>query len=207
MLAPVTRLYLIRHGEVEESYHKIFGGRIDMGLSPKGTLQATSIADYFEPIALEAIYCSPMKRAQLTVSPLLESKGVSATTIDDLREVDFGDWTGHHWEEIAKKFGVSAFTWLDQLEQNAVPNAESGDVLRARVTPLIDSILKDHPEQNVAIVCHGGVIRVILSHLLQIPLPLTVGLEVDYCSVNVADCRDNRAILQLLNHTPWRPVQ
>ncbi len=206
MLPTATRLYLIRHGEVEETYHQIFGGRIDMSLSPKGMLQATSIADYFEPVALDAIYCSPMKRAQLTAKPLLDSKGMSAMTMNDLREVDFGDWTGHRWQEIEEKFGVSAFTWLDQLERNTVPNAESGDVLRARITPCINTILETHREQSVAVVCHGGVIRVILSTLLQIPLPLTIGFEVDYCSVNVADCRDNRAILQLLNHTPWRPV-
>jgi broad specificity phosphatase PhoE len=131
---------------------------------------------------------------------------MSATTIDDLREVDFGDWTGHHWGAIEERFGMSAFTWLDQLEQNKVPNAESGDVLRARIIPCVHTILENHKEQSVAVVCHGGVIRVMLSHLLQIPLPLTVGFEVDYCSINVADCRDQRAVLQLLNHTPWRPV-
>lgn len=206
MEPPVTRLYLIRHGEVEESYHRIFGGRIDMGLSPKGTLQATAVADYFDPVALDAVYCSPMKRAQLTAQPLLEQKTMAATTIEELREVDFGDWTGHHWEEITLKFGVSAFTWLEQLEQDNVPAAESGATLRARVNPVIDLILEKHPGESVAIVCHGGVIRLILSHLLKIPLPLTVGLEIDYCSVNVADFRDGRAIVQLLNHTPWRLV-
>lgn len=206
MDTPATRLYIIRHGEVEESYHRIFGGRIDMGLSPKGTLQATSVADYFEPIPLDAIYCSPMKRAQLTAQPLLEQKGMEATRIDDLREVDFGDWTGHRWEEIAEKFGVSAYSWLDQLENSTVPGAESGQTLRDRINPVVDEVLAKHENQAVAIVCHGGVARVILSKLLQIPLPLTTGLEIDYCSVTVADCREGRAIVQLLNHTPWRPI-
>ena len=176
-----------------------------MELSPMGSLQATAVADYFEPIPLDAVYCSPMKRAQLTARPLLDSKEMAATTIDDLREVDFGDWTGHRWEDISEKFGVSAFTWLDQLEQDNVPNAESGADLRARVNPCIDRILEKHEQQTVAVVCHGGVIRAILSYLLQIPLPLTVGLEIEYCSVNIADCREKRGILQLLNHTPWRP--
>lgn len=206
MLPGTTRLYLIRHGEVEESYHRIFGGRIDMDLSSKGMLQASSIADYFQNIDLDAVYCSPMKRAQLTVRPLLDSKEMSATTIDQLREIDFGDWTGHRWEKIAEKFGVSAFTWLDQLEHDNVPNAESGDALRVRIDPIVKTILSKHTNQTVALVCHGGVIRVILSHLLQIPLPLTVGMEVDYCSVNIADCHEGRGVIQLLNHTPWRPV-
>ena len=39
-----TRLYLIRHGEVEERYHRVFGGRIDMDLSPLGSEQAAAVA-------------------------------------------------------------------------------------------------------------------------------------------------------------------
>lgn len=207
MQSPTTRLYLVRHGEVEETYHRIFGGRIDMNLSDRGRLQAMAIADYFEPIALDAVYCSPMKRAQQTVKPLLAAKGGEARTLEDLREMDFGDWTGHHWEEIQRKFGVSAFTWLEQIESGTVPNAETGDLLRARIRPCVEQILAAHPGQTVLVVCHGGVIRVILGMLLRMPLPLTAGLEVDYCSVSIADCREDRAILQLLNHAPWRATE
>lgn len=203
---PATRLYLIRHGEVEETYHRIFGGRIDMELSPHGQTQAVAVADYFEPIELDAIYCSPMKRAQLTLQPLLNAKGLTSATVPDFREMDFGDWTGHHWETIQAKFGVSAFTWLEQIETGRVPNAETGNCLRTRIRPEIDRILAAHTGEAVMIVCHGGVIRVILSLLLGLPLPAMAGFEVDYGSVTVADCRGGRAILQLLNHTPWRPV-
>lgn len=206
MQSPATRLYLVRHGEVEESYHRIFGGRIDMELSPHGQMQAVAVADYFEPIELDAVYCSPMKRAQRTLQPLLDSKGITAATVPDFREMDFGDWTGHHWEAIQAKFGVSAFTWLEQIEQGRVPNAETGAALRARIQPEVERIVAAHAGEVVMIVCHGGVIRVMLSLLLGLPLPAMAALEVDYGSVTIADCRGGRAILQLLNHTPWRPV-
>lgn len=206
MQTPATRLYLIRHGEVEVAYHRIFGGRIDMELSPHGQMQAVAVADYFEPIELDAVYCSPMKRAQLTIQPLLTAKGIGAATVPNFREMDFGDWTGHHWEAIQAKFGVSAFTWLEQIEYGRVPNAENGEALRARIRPELERILAAHTGEVVAIACHGGIIRVILSLLLGLPLPAMASLEVDYGSVSIADCRGGRAILQLLNHTPWRPV-
>ena len=39
------QIYLIRHGEVEEKYHKVFGGsRIDMGLSPLGLKHGEAVA-------------------------------------------------------------------------------------------------------------------------------------------------------------------
>jgi broad specificity phosphatase PhoE len=206
MKPPATRLYLVRHGEVEVTYHQIFGGRIDMELSPYGQTQAVSVAEHFEPHCFDGVYCSPMQRARQTVSPLLAAKELDAVTVDEFREVDFGDWTGHRWEEIQHKFGVNAFTWLEQIEQGAVPNAETGDALRQRIQPRLEEILARHDGGAVLVVCHGGVIRVILSLLLRLPLPAMAALEVDYASISVIDCRQGRAILQLLNHTPWRSV-
>jgi broad specificity phosphatase PhoE len=45
-MSPPTRLYLIRHGEVEARFQRIFGGRIGMELSPHGVSQARAPADY-----------------------------------------------------------------------------------------------------------------------------------------------------------------
>ena len=55
-----TQLYLIRHGEVEERYHKVFGGcRIDMGLSPLGQRQGQAASEWLRDTPLDAIYASP----------------------------------------------------------------------------------------------------------------------------------------------------
>ena len=68
---PSTRLLLIRHAEVEASYQGVFGGRIDMDLSPRGHDQAATLARYLHEKPLSAIYASPMKRVQQTLAPLL----------------------------------------------------------------------------------------------------------------------------------------
>ncbi|MGZ5545539.1 MAG: histidine phosphatase family protein, partial [Limisphaerales bacterium] len=44
----LTRLYLIRHGEVEKAYHRVFGGRIDMELSPLGHDQVKALARFLK---------------------------------------------------------------------------------------------------------------------------------------------------------------
>src|SRR5688572_12634859 len=55
-----TQLYLIRHGEVETKYHRVFGGsRIDMALSPLGQEQAAALARWMEGSKLDALYASP----------------------------------------------------------------------------------------------------------------------------------------------------
>lgn len=205
MISP-TRLFLLRHGEVETRYHRIFGGRIDMELSPRGHEQARALADYLAGTHFNSIYASPMKRAQQTLTPLAAQKGMTATTLAGLREVDFGDWTGLSWQQVHERFGVSAFDWLEKLESGQVPGAESGPQYRGRIEPCLKQILSDCPGQTVAVVCHGGVIRMLLSLLLELPLPKLAHFDIEYASVTVVEQRPHRSEVELLNFTPWRDV-
>jgi len=200
-----TKLFLLRHAEVEESYHRIFGGRIDMNLSARGHEQATKLAEYLRPKTFDAIYASPMKRVQQTLVPILEGRS-APIVLPGLREVNFGDWTGLSWEQVKVKFNISAFEWLSQLEHAAIPNAESGKEFRDRVQPCVEQILQERPGQTVAVACHGGTIRMILSILLQIPLPQTAHFEVEYASVTQVHVSPHKPEIQLLNFTPWRDI-
>jgi broad specificity phosphatase PhoE len=199
-----TRLFLLRHGEVEERYHRVFGGRIDMQLSPRGRDQALSLATYLRRHPLEAVYASPMLRAQQTLAPLAAERALHPVTLTDLREVDFGDWTGLTWEQVHARFGVSPFEWLDRMEAGAIPNGETAAQFRVRVGRGLDRILADCPGRSVAVVCHGGVIRMLLSILLELPLPAMASFEIDYASLSRVDYRPRKTEVQVLNLTPWR---
>lgn len=201
-----TRLFLLRHAEVEERYHRIFGGRIDMNLSALGHEQAGRLAGYLANITFDAIYASPMKRAQQTLEPLARGRAVAAQTLDGLREVDFGDWTGLSWEGVHSQFGVSAFDWLKQMEQHGFPNGDTAASFRTRVDPCLQQILRECPGKTVAVVCHGGVVRMLLSLLLDLPVPFTAKFEVDYAGVSRVDYRAVQTELQFLNLTPWRDL-
>jgi broad specificity phosphatase PhoE len=145
-----------------------------------------------------------MKRVQQTLAPLLVNGTPRPVILPDLCEVDFGDWTGLAWEEVPAKFGVSAFAWLEQLECDGIANAESAEILRDRVEPCLRQILADHSGQQVAIFCHGGIIRVLLSIVLRWPLSRLGAFEIAYASVTQVALLPERAELQLLNFTPWR---
>ena len=201
-----TRLLLVRHAEVEPRYQRVFGGRIDMDLSPAGRVQAAALARYLTRQKLDAIYASPMKRVARTLEPLLVNGTPQPVVLGDLREVDFGDWTGFGWEEVEEHFQVSAFDWLNQLERGAIPNGESGPVLRARVEPCLRRILDAHRGHTVAVYCHGGVIRSMLSILLELPLSKMTHFDVDYASVTHIKVNAGMSEVQLLNFTPWRDL-
>jgi broad specificity phosphatase PhoE len=203
---PITRLLLIRHAEVEVKYHRIFGGRIDMNLSPLGDKMAKTLAKYLKRKTIDAIYASPMKRVQQTLAPTLRLAVPAQTIMPGLREIDFGDWTGLGWKAVSERFGFEVHQWLEQIEHHGVPNGESGRVFRERVEPCIRQILLAHPGQNVAVFCHGGVIRMILSILLDLPLPKTNSFEIEYASITQVALHAHAAEVELLNFTPWRDL-
>ena len=205
-MPPATRLLLIRHAEVEARYQGVFGGRIDMELSPRGHEQAARLAKYLHAKPLSAIYASPMKRVQQTLAPLLLNGAPKPIIVPDLREVDFGDWTGLSGEQIRARFGVSALSWLEHLEGGGIANAECGESFRERVEPCLERVLADHAGQQVAIFCHGGVIRMMLSILLNWRLASLAVFEIEYASLTQVALLPHKRRVQLLNFAPWREM-
>jgi len=177
-----------------------------MDLSPRGHEQAAALAKYLHARAFDAVYASPMKRVAQTLAPLVVNGFPRPILLAGLKEVDFGDWTGMPWDEIQAKFGVSALHWLDQLERGRIPNAESVEALRARVEPCLQQMLRDHSGKRIAVVCHGGVIRMMLAIVLDWPISRVAPFELQYASLTQVLLQPARAQLQLLNFTPWREL-
>lgn len=202
--SPPTRLLLIRHAEIERRYQRKFGGRIDINLSARGRAQARTLADFLHSKKIAAIYASPMKRVQQTLAPLLKNGAPAQTILPGLREVDFGDWSGYNWNEVREKFGVHPYDWLDEIELGAVPNGENGVQFRARVEACLFEIIRRHPDETTAIFSHGGVIRMMLAILLDLPLPKTNSFEIEYTSVTQVALHPHLNEIELLNFTPWR---
>lgn len=201
-----TRLYLIRHAEIEPAYHGVFGGRIDMGLSARGHQQAGALAHAMKNRTVGAMYASPMQRVRQTVAPwVAENHGPSPVFMAELSEIDFGQWTGLNFAEVQERFGLDANDWLEHVEAGRVAGGETGPVLRERLGRPLRELLTRHAAESVAVVCHGGVIRVLLSLLLDLPLPKLAAFEVDYASVTEVLVTTGRTRLCLLNWTPWRP--
>ena len=196
----------MRHAEVEVRYQRVFGGRIDMELSPRGHEQAAALARYVHRMRFDALYASPMRRVQQTLAPLVVNGVPKPVLLPELQEVDFGDWTGLTWDEVKLRFQISAFQWLDQLECALIPNAECSRTFRGRIEPMLTRALARHAGQNIAFVCHGGVIRMLLAILLDLPLPKMAAFEIDYASLTQVAILPHKTEVQLLNFTPWRDL-
>jgi len=176
-----------------------------MGLSPHGHAQADALARWLADTPLDAIYASPMQRVQATMAPSLIGRGVAPVILPDLRETDFGQWTGLTWAEVKERFGVNAFDWLEVLERGELPGGETGDAVLTRLQPCIARILDENPHRRAAVFCHGGIIRCILSLLLELPLSKMAHFRVEYGSVTVVELQPEKkhgVELELLNFSP-----
>lgn len=177
-----------------------------MNLSPNGRRQAKVLANYLRHKTIDAIYASPMKRVQQTLAPTLKLNGHEQIIMEGLREIDFGDWSGLGWQEVEEQFNFRSHEWLDQIHHHGVPNGESGKVFRKRVEPCLKQIIARHRGENVAIFCHGGVIRMILAILLKLPLPKTNHFDVEYAGITQVALHPHMTEIELLNFTPWRDL-
>jgi broad specificity phosphatase PhoE len=177
-----------------------------MALSPRGHEQAAELAAYLRQKTVNAIYASPMRRVRETLKPWVVNGVPPPTIVPDLQEVDFGAWTGLTFGQVQERFGVSAWQWLDQIESAAIPGAESAATFRARIEPCLRQIIRDHPGQQVAMACHGGVIRMLLAILLDMPFSRTGAFQVEYASFTKVRLRPEQTEVQLLNFTPWREI-
>ena len=203
---PPLRLYLIRHGEVEDGWQRVFGGsRVDMALSPLGHQQGAAVADWFGGRKMDAVFASPMLRVQQTAAPLLARGTLSPVILDGLREVDFGDFTGLRWEQVRERLGVTAENWLHVLDTPGLPNGDSAAALLDRVRPCVEQILSTPGIASAAVFCHGGIVRAILAVLLELPFSKLGHLRIDYGSVTSVQIpleNPRAAEIELLNFCP-----
>ena len=129
------------------------------------------LARYLRSRTVNAIYASPMKRVRQTLQRWVVNGRAAARRLcrSCARWISVA-WTGLTFGQVQDRYGVSAWEWLRKLEGAAVPDGECAATFRSRVEPCLRRIIGDHPGQEVAIVCHGGVIRMILAILLDLPL-------------------------------------
>jgi broad specificity phosphatase PhoE len=95
------------------------------------------------------------------------------------------------------------------MERNAIPEGERVEDFRGRIAASLQRILSDSPGQTVAVFAHGGVIRMALAVLLDLPLSKFEHVEIGYASTTWLDVGEIKAgrprtEIQLLNFTPWR---
>jgi probable phosphoglycerate mutase len=168
------RIYLIRHGKADHrsSAHTPTprGDTADPPLDATGREQAIALTRRLlmmpDPAA---IYCSTLTRARETIAPYLEATGRTAAYLDDLAEWHAGDWELKEFEELLTEHPEMPARVLFQDPVFVLaPNSEPVDAFRRRVVGAVEGTLASHPDGDIWVVCHGGVINAYIGHLLGV---------------------------------------
>lgn len=197
-----TTLWFIRHGEVASQYVGTFVGSLDVPLSPVGRHQAAAIDVFLQGAGLDAVITSPRQRARETAKPLCEATGIEAEVREAFAEMDFGQWEGLHWDDIAAKDMEFAERWQADPTTLACPGGESAGDFSRRVQDELERLLEEFEGRNVALFAHAGVNRAIMAGVIGIPYMQSFALSQDYGCVNAAGWQGGLAQVALVNFVP-----
>lgn len=169
------RLFLVRHGRVDFDARDRFresprGRQWDPPLGEEGRQQADHLAARLLAMRRPAaIYVSPFTRCLETIAPFVAATGIEPVQDEDIGEVFIGEWEGIPFEEILSESEEVARRAREFEAMFAVaPGGESAELLRARVVPAIDAMLARHPDGDVVVVAHGGVVNAYAGYVLGV---------------------------------------
>lgn len=165
-------LFLIRHGQSYVNLPDWTEGNVDVGLTDEGKRQAAALASWLptKVPAAKAIYCSTMKRAVETATPLQEVYSVPLTFEDRLREIGLNRHDHTPWpnEQLPAYGGI----WGSQIPfDNITPDTVGGESymhFRVRIGAFMEQMVVRHRDDTIIAVCHAGVIEAALDHIYNI---------------------------------------
>jgi alpha-ribazole phosphatase len=151
---------------------------------------------------LSAVYCSDLGRAVKSAEIIAEPHGLKAVTVHGLRERSFGIWEGMTFTEIKERYPVDFDLWAADPVKHTPIKGETTVAVRDRVMTEMGQILNNHAGDSVAVVAHGGVNRIILCHILGIPLENIFRVEQDHGTVNIIEFWNRYPVAKLINFRP-----
>lgn len=151
----MTTIYFVRHSRPDLSVHD----DSSRPLSPKGQEDCQKIQTFFQQIPIDQFLTSPFKRSYDTILPLAQSRAMTITTMENLRErkvsddwlADFSTFAYNQWHDFSFK-----------LEKG-----ESLQEVQARTTQTINHLLTEYQGKTLVIGTHGTALSTLINHYDQ----------------------------------------
>jgi broad specificity phosphatase PhoE len=161
-------LYFARHGESEANLSRTFSNRnLPHHLTTRGIQHAAQLADQLVNRASE-LWCSPVPRAVETASTIGKALRIPYQRTDGLREIDVGRYEGTSLEDGWDEYHETIHEWLVGNLDSRVGGGESLGEAVQRLDRLIQTFLRrGAPQTGVALISHGGLLRMALPHILS----------------------------------------
>ena len=190
-------IYLMRHGEIKSE--RRFIGQTDIPLTKKGENQIAAWRPFFSKIELKGVYCSRLQRSLRSALIITENTGYTVHPCNELNEINLGKWDGKKMAEIKSLFPQGWKLRGKHIDTYQPEEGESFLDLSRRVIPFFEKLVRRSKDAGLLIVGHAGVNRIILCHVLGIPLRNLFRIEQNYACVNVLGRPEDHYRLKKLN--------
>jgi phosphoserine phosphatase len=198
----MTKIILTRHGHVEGISPARFRGRTELPLTAQGQAQARAvaarIAGKWTP---EVVYSSPMSRCLATAQAIADACRVPREVLDDLVDLDYGEWQGRSYAEVREASPLLFAAWFATPHLVRFPGGDSLQDLVARTADALRLVIARHVNaaEAVVLVGHDSVNRAFLLQLLDQPLSAYWRLNQHPCAINEIDVTDGRVTVLRIN--------
>lgn len=198
-----TRIFLIRHGDtIDEESKKVYKGSIDIPLSEKGIVRIRRVSQFLSRFKIDYIYTSTLSRSIDTGRIIAEQQGLPIEATSAFNEIHFGVWEGLSFDEIRVKYPKELELWLKDIETYPPPDGEQIRDAQSRAVRKFYEIIDKHKEQTIGIVSHSGILRLIISSILDLRMSMLFKISQDYGCIDMIDVyEDNIVVIKLLNFT------
>jgi len=196
----MTKIILTRHGHVEGITPERFRGRLDLPLTALGQRQIAATSHRINATwKIAAIYTSPMSRCVITGEAIAQPSGLTVNPLAGLNDIDYGAWQGLTHDEAKARWPAEFATWFRAPHLGQPPGGETLQDVLARAASTLPTVTRDHPDDAVVLVGHDSVNRVILLHVLELPLSRYWLFKQEPCTINELDFVDGAFSVRTIN--------
>jgi probable phosphoglycerate mutase len=194
----VNTLYLLRHGVLGNDNSSRFVGQIDLPLAHDGLRQAQALARALRDRKIGAIYSSDLLRTRQTAEIIAGEAGIHVIESRGLREISLGNWEGLSRSEVTTSFSEQYAARGNDIVNYRIPGGESFADCRLRALAAWEQILNCESD-HIVVVSHAGINRLLLCHLLGMPITQLFHLAQDYGCVNIVQQTGESICVKLVN--------
>ncbi|OIP26175.1 MAG: histidine phosphatase family protein [Chloroflexi bacterium CG_4_9_14_3_um_filter_45_9] len=192
---------LVRHGQTNSNVTGFFMGWSDEDLNEIGYTQARRLASRLANLPIASVYTSPLRRAYATAAILAESHKLELKVLDDLIEIQLGDWQGLYANEIKRRWPELWQQLRTDPSEVTMPNGESLRQVTERAVRAFETVVRANQDKQALIVTHDVIIRVLVAHALGVPNSIYRRFEINNASLSLIRVDNSNPHLITLNDT------
>jgi phosphoserine phosphatase len=197
-----VKIVLVRHGQTDWNKKELFRGRADIPLNQVGIQQATKTAHHLKILdfSINKVYSSPLQRALQTAQAIANQLDIPPVEeVEDFIEFDYGQWEGQPYDTIKKKSPQMYKQWLNDPIQLKIPGGETLEQVKDRVKRALDLIMRQSKDQNIVIVSHKAITKIIIGILLGWEEDNYWKIEKDLASISIIEIDNGKVTAHVLN--------